>query len=98
MPSGFDVLDLGIDVSAEKIVDTVKENNIKIVALSGVLTLAIDSMKATVEALKAAGLNDVKVIIGGAPITAEACSYTGADEWAYSPQKTVNTCKAWAAL
>lgn len=93
--SGFDVIDLGIDVPADKIVETVKANNVKIVALSGVLTLAIDSMKATIEALKAEGL-DVKVIIGGAPVTADVCARVGADEWAYSPQKTVQTCKAWA--
>ena len=94
---GFDVIDLGIDVPAEKIVETVKENGIKIVALSGVLTLAIDSMKATIDALKEAGLDGVKVIIGGAPVNAEVCERIGADEWAYSPQKTVQTCKAWTA-
>ena len=94
--SGFDVIDLGIDVPAEKIVETVKANDIKIVALSGVLTLAIDSMKNTVDALKAAGLSDVKVIVGGNPVNAEACARIGADEWAYSPQKTVQVCKAWA--
>ena len=94
--AGFDVIDLGIDVPADKIVEAVKANNVKIVALSGVLTLALDSMKATVEALKAAGLDDVKVIIGGAPVSAEACTAVGADEWAHSPQKTVQTCKAWS--
>ena len=94
--NGFEVLDLGIDVPADKIVETAKTENIKIVALSGVLTLALDSMKATVQALRAAGL-DVKVIIGGAPVSAEACLNIGADEWAHSPQKTVDTCKRWAA-
>ena len=94
--SGFEVIDLGIDVPAQKIVDAVKENNVKIVALSGVLTLALDSMKATVEALKAEGLSDVKVIIGGAPVSAEACAVVGADDWAHSPQKTVQVCKAWS--
>lgn len=93
--NGFDVLDLGIDCPPEKIVDTARAENIKIIALSGVLTLALDSMKATVEALKAAGV-DAKVIIGGAPVSAEACKNIGADEWAHSPQKTVATCKAWA--
>ena len=93
--NGFDVLDLGIDCPAEKVVETAKAENIKIVALSGVLTLALDSMKATVAAIKAAGL-DCKVIIGGAPVSAEACKNIGADEWAHSPQKTVATCKAWA--
>ena len=93
---GFDVLDLGIDVAPATIVERAKAENIKIVALSGVLTLALDSMKATVEAFKAAGLDDVKIIIGGAPVSAEACKNVDADEWAHSPQKTVATCKAWA--
>ncbi len=93
--NGFEVLDLGIDCAAEKIVAAVQAEHIKIVALSGVLTLALDSMKSTVEALRAA-CPDVKVIIGGAPVSAEACKTIGADEWAHSPQKTVNVCKAWA--
>ena len=94
--NGFDVLDLGIDCPAEKVVDTARAEGIRIVALSGVLTLALDSMKATVDAIRAAGL-DCKVIIGGAPVSADACKNIGADEWAHSPQKTVATCKAWAA-
>ena len=93
--NGFDVLDLGIDCPAEKVVETAKAEGIKIIALSGVLTLALDSMKATVDAIKAAGL-PCKVIIGGAPVSAEACKTIGADEWAHSPQKTVQVCKAWA--
>ena len=93
--NGFDVLDLGIDCPADKIVAAAKAENIKIVALSGVLTLALDSMKATVAAIKEAGL-ECKVIIGGAPVSAEACKNIGADEWAHSPQKTVATCKAWS--
>ena len=93
--NGFEVLDLGIDCPAEKVVQTAKAEGIKIVALSGVLTLALDSMKATVDAIKAAGL-DCKVIIGGAPVSAEACRNIGADEWAHSPKKTVDTCKSWA--
>ncbi len=94
--AGFDVLDLGIDTPAEKIVETAKAEGIKIIALSGVLTLALDSMKEVVEAFKAAGMRDqVKIIIGGAPVSAEACANIGADEWAHSPQKTVDTCKSW---
>ncbi len=93
--AGFDVVDLGIDVAPERVVETIQDDDIKIVALSGVLTLALDSMKVTVDALKAAGL-DCKVIIGGSPVSADACVSIGADEWAYSPQKTVQVCKAWA--
>ncbi|MBR0450793.1 MAG: cobalamin-dependent protein [Oscillospiraceae bacterium] len=94
--AGFDVVDLGIDVAPEKVVEVAKEQNIKIVALSGVLTLALDSMKETVDAIRAAGL-DCKIIIGGAPVSPEACAAMGADEWAHSPQKTINVCKEWAA-
>ena len=93
--NGFEGIDLGIDVPAEKVVETAKNEGIKIVALSGVLTLAIDSMKDTVAALKAAGL-DCKVIVGGAPVNETTPGITGADEWAQSPQKTVQTCQQWA--
>lgn len=94
---GFDVLDLGIDVAPAAIVETAKTENIKIVALSGVLTLALDSMKATIQAFKDAGMDDVKIIIGGCPVTEDAANAMGADEWAYSPQKTVAVCQNWAA-
>jgi len=53
------------------------------------------TISVTVDALKAEGL-DVKVIIGGAPVSEEACKNVGADEWAHNPQKTVNICKEWA--
>ena len=93
---GFEVLDLGIDTPKETIVETAKKENIKIIALSGVLTLALDSMKEVVEAFKAAGLREsVKIIIGGAPVSEEACKNCGADAWAHSPQKTVEVCKSW---
>ena len=94
--AGFDVLDLGIDVPADKIVETAKEEDIHIIGLSGVLTLAIDSMKNTVDAFKEAGMRDqVKIVIGGAPVNAEVCEQTGADAWASSPQTTINYCKEW---
>ena len=95
--NGFEVIDLGIDVSPETVAAKAKEEGVKIVALSGVLTLAIDSMKATVEAVRAA-VPECKVIIGGAPVSENAKTITGADEWAHSPQKTVTVCKEWAAL
>lgn len=95
---GFEVLDLGIDVAPDVILRAAKENDIKIIALSGVLTLAIDSMKATVEAFAAAGLREqTKFIIGGAPVSAEACAHVGADAWTMSPQETARICSDWAA-
>lgn len=94
--SGFEVIDLGIDTPKDKIVGVAREEGIKIVALSGVLTLAIDSMKEAVDALRESGIEGVKVIIGGAPVSEEAKLATGADEWAHSPQKTVQVCRGWA--
>lgn len=95
---GFEVVDLGIDVDPQTIVDTAKNEGIKIIALSGVLTLAVDSMKDTIEAFKAAGMrDDVKIIVGGAPVTETVCASVGADEWALSPQKTVSVCQGWAS-
>lgn len=92
--AGIEVVDLGIDVKPEAVVQTAKEQGIHVILLSGVLTLAVDSMKATIEALKAEGL-DVKVLIGGAPVNEDAMALTGADEWAFSPQKTVKVSQEW---
>ena len=87
--AGFEVLDLGIDVPASEIVKAAKENSIKIVALSGVLTLAIDSMKATVEAFKADGMDDVKIIIGGAPVSRNFAEKIGADGYSENATEAV---------
>jgi len=96
--AGFDVLDLGIDVPPETIVETAKANGIKIVALSGVLTLAIDAMKDTVDAFKNEGMReDVKIIIGGAPVNETVAKLVGSDAWAHSPHETVSICKKWAS-
>ena len=97
--AGFEVVDLGIDVPPEKIVNTAKEQGIKIIALTGVLTLALDSMKATVDAFIAAGMrDDVKILIGGNPVSAEACESMKADAWAHSPADYVNICRNWAGM
>lgn len=96
---GFEVVDLGIDVPPQKVVEAAKDEGISIIALSGVLTLALDSMKATVRAFSDAGMRDqVKIIIGGAPVSEDACKAIGADEWAHSPQKTVSVCRDWAGI
>jgi methylmalonyl-CoA mutase cobalamin-binding domain/chain len=95
---GFEVIDLGIDVPPEKIVEEVKKTGVTIVALSAVLTVAINAMKNTVDMLHAAGLRDkVKVIVGGAPINANYCKIIGADAWSLNPQEGVQICKKWAA-
>ena len=94
--SGFEVIDLGIDVSPATIIDTAKKENIKIIGLSGVLTLAVTSMKKTIEEIAQVGMRDeVKIIVGGSPVTEVVCKEVGADAWAVNPQTTVNTCLDW---
>jgi 5-methyltetrahydrofolate--homocysteine methyltransferase len=93
--NGFDVTDLGVDVPPAKFVETVKANGAKVVALSGFLTLAYDPMKATVDALKAAGLTEVKVMIGGGQIDAQIREYTCADAYGKDAMTAVNLAKQW---
>jgi methanogenic corrinoid protein MtbC1 len=94
--NGFEVLDLGIDVPVQKFVDTIKETGTKVVGLSGFLTLAYDSMKQTVEAMKAAGLRDkVKVMIGGGQVSEEIRKYTGADAYGKDAVAGVSLAKQW---
>lgn len=94
--AGFQVYDLGIDQSPSAFVEKTKEVKPQIVAMSGVLTLAIDSMTKTVNHLKEAGLrDDVKVIIGGNPVTAEVCKHVGADAFTVNAAEGVKICQGW---
>lgn len=94
---GFEVIDLGVDVAPADIVAAAIEHDVKIIGLSGILTLAADSMKATVDALKAAGVRDnVKVILGGNPVTDAVCRDADADAWTTNPQEGVALCRRWA--
>jgi methanogenic corrinoid protein MtbC1 len=97
--NGFEVYDLGVDVAAQKFVDKIKETGASIVGLSGFLTLAFDSMKQTVEAVKAAGLRDkVEIMIGGGQITEEVRKYTGADAYGKDAVAGVALAKKWAKV
>ncbi len=97
--SGFEVIDLGIDVPKEKIVEKIKETQPQIVGLSGFLTLAFDSMKETIEAIKAAGLrNNVKIMIGGGQIDEEVRKYTGADAYRPDAISAVTLAKEWMGV
>ncbi|MCR4431047.1 MAG: cobalamin-dependent protein [Tepidanaerobacteraceae bacterium] len=94
--AGFVVHDLGIDQPVENFVEKVREVKPEIVGMSGVLTLAIESMKDTIEGLKKAGLRDgVKIIIGGNPVTKEACEYVGADAFTTNAAEGVKICQGW---
>ncbi|MCL2639682.1 MAG: corrinoid protein [Phycisphaerales bacterium] len=77
--ANFAVVDLGTNVAPDAFVKAAKENNAKIVGLSGLLTTTMPAMKQTVEEIRKAGLTGVKVMIGGAPITQEFANEIGAD-------------------
>ena len=77
---GFEIVDLGVDVSPEKFVAAVKESGAQIVALSALLTTTMPGMKHTIDALGEAGVRkDVKIMIGGAPVTQKYADEIGAD-------------------
>ena len=81
--AGFTVIDLGVDVPKEKFIQAVNQNeDVKLVACSGLLTTTMPAMKETVNALKTSGLKGFKVIVGGAPVTPEFASEIGADGYA----------------
>lgn len=94
--SGYDVLDVGIDVPVQVFVEKAKEFKPQVVGLSGFLTLAFDSMKKTVEALEEAGLRDsLKIMIGGGQMDEEVRKYARADAYGKDAIAAVNLCRQW---
>jgi 5-methyltetrahydrofolate--homocysteine methyltransferase len=78
--AGFDVIDLGVDVSAKRFIETISEKKIDMIALSALLTTTMPAMRNIIEMIAESGLRDqVKVIVGGAPITSEFANEIGAD-------------------
>jgi 5-methyltetrahydrofolate--homocysteine methyltransferase len=97
--NGFEVLDLGIDVPVETFVTRIAEFKPQVVALSGFLTLAYDSMKETVAAIKAAGLRDsVKIMIGGGTVDDQVRQYAGADAFGLDAMAAVTLAKSWTGV
>jgi len=96
--SGFEVVDLGVDVPAEKFVEAVKQYKPDIVAMSALLTTTMVNMAKIIKALEQAGLREkVKVIVGGAPLTEEYAKQIGADAYGRDAVEGVNICKKWMA-
>ena len=94
--NGFEVHDLGVDVPRQKFVDAIKEVQPQVVGMSGLLTLAYDAMKNTVEAIAEAGLRDkVKIMIGGGGMSEEVREYAGADAYGADAMAAVNLSKEW---
>jgi 5-methyltetrahydrofolate--homocysteine methyltransferase len=96
--SGFEVIDLGVDVPAEKFVEAVKQYKPDIVAMSALLTTTMVNMAKVIKALEQAGLRDkVKIIVGGAPLTEEYAKQIGADAYGRDAVEGVNICKRWVS-
>jgi len=87
---GFEVIDLGADVSAERFIEAVQTKNANIVCLSALLTVTMPSMRTTIEALKAAGVREkVKIMVGGAPVTSQFAEEIGADGYSDNASSAV---------
>jgi 5-methyltetrahydrofolate--homocysteine methyltransferase len=92
--AGFEIIDLGTDVAPEKYVAAVQEHGAQIVAMSALLTTTMPSIKTTIDALNAAGLRgQVKVMIGGAPVTQDYANQVGADGFSPDASRAVATAK-----
>jgi methanogenic corrinoid protein MtbC1 len=97
--NGFEVKDIGIDVPPEKFIEAIKEFQPKVVGMSGLLTLAYDSMKETVDAIVEAGLRDgVKIMIGGGQMSQKVCEYAGADAYGKDALEGVALAKKWIGV
>jgi 5-methyltetrahydrofolate--homocysteine methyltransferase len=87
--SGFEIVDLGVDVPAEKFIDAIR-NGANVVAMSALLTTTMTNMKVIVDAIKVAGLRDkARIIVGGAPITKAYANEIGADGYAQDASSAV---------
>jgi len=96
--AGFEVIDLGVDVPAEKFVDTVISEKARLVGMSALLTTTMPRMKTNIEALQKAGLNQVKTIIGGACVTQQYADEIGADAYGDNAGEAVEKAKELLGL
>ncbi len=93
--AGFEILDLGTDIEPERFVAAVKAGGIQILALSALLSTTLTNMKATIDAMKEAGLRDqIKIMVGGAPVTEEFSRQIGADGFAPDASRAVILAKS----
>jgi corrinoid protein of di/trimethylamine methyltransferase len=95
---GFEIIDLGVDVTPEKFIEAVKTKNANLIALSALLTTTMPMMKTTIEKIKEAGVRpQVKVIIGGAPVTQKYADEIGADGYADNASAAVTLSRTLVA-
>jgi methanogenic corrinoid protein MtbC1 len=97
--AGFELIDLGVNVSPEKFVEAIREHKPQAVGMSAFLTTTITKFKPSIEAIKEAGLRDqVKIFVGGAPVTQEYADNCGADGYAPDASSLVRELKKQLAL
>ncbi|MBP5218214.1 MAG: corrinoid protein [Bacteroidales bacterium] len=94
---GFKVINLGTDVSKERFIEAAKENEADIICLSALLTTTMDYMKDIVDAVRESGLN-VKIMVGGAPLTSDFASGIGADGYSSNANEAVAVAKQLVAV
>ena len=93
---GFEVIDLGVNIPAQKFIDAIKEHNPHVVGMSGLLTLSIEPMKRIIESIASANLRDqIKIIIGGERTDEAVCNYVNADAWVNDVIKGIKIIKNW---
>jgi len=90
---GFEVIDLGVDISPEKFVEAAKEKKARLIGLSALLTTTMVSMKEVVETVRKSEVKDVKIMIGGAPVTQSYADEIGADGYAPDAASAVDKAK-----
>jgi 5-methyltetrahydrofolate--homocysteine methyltransferase len=96
--AGFQIVDLGVDVPPEKVVEAVQQHQANVVAMSALLTTTMVNMKAVIEALSSAGLRDqVKIMVGGAPVTEAWARSIGADGYGKDASSAVDTARSLVA-
>ena len=96
--AGFEVVDLGVDVSPQTFIDSVNENQPQVVAMSALLTTTMPKMKVTIDAFREAGvLSKIKVMVGGAPVTAEFADSIGANGYASDASQAASLAKSFLA-
>jgi 5-methyltetrahydrofolate--homocysteine methyltransferase len=96
--AGFEVVDLGVNVTSDAFVEAIKTHQPQIVGLSALLTTTMPAMAQVVQAIRDAGLNDVKILIGGAPITQSYADDIGADGYSRDAASAVDAAKAVLSL
>lgn len=96
--AGFEIINLGVDVPAEKFVETAKAENADIICLSALLTTTMTNMKEVIDVCKESGLNDnVKIMVGGAPLTQDFSDSIGADGFSSNGNAAVKLAKSFVA-